>query len=99
MYYPVFQGGEVTKIRAERRMMLAGYVFSAFRMNSLFDGIVGLISPFLDVRIYDNGVVSRDTLMYGSNLGSLENDFSFEMSRSEERRVGKECRDRWRTYQ
>ncbi len=82
MYYPVFQGGEVPEIRAERRMMLAGYVFSAFRMNSLFDGIVGLISPFLDVRIYDNGIVSRDTLMYGSNLGSLENDFSFEMSQT-----------------
>ncbi len=50
MYYPVYQGGEIPEIRAERRMMLAGYVFSAFRMNNLIDGIVGLISPFLDVR-------------------------------------------------
>ena len=82
MYYPVYQGGEVPDIRAERRMMLAGYVFSAFRMNNLIDGIVGLISPFLDVRIYDNGEVGRDTLMYGSNLGSLDNDFSFEMSQT-----------------
>ncbi|MCG2579315.1 MAG: EAL domain-containing protein [Marinobacter sp.] len=82
MYYPVYQGGEVPDLRVERRMMLAGYVFSAFRMNNLLDGIVGLISPFLDVRIYDGDQVSRDTLMYGSNLGSLDNDFSFEMSQT-----------------
>ncbi|GGC81008.1 bifunctional diguanylate cyclase/phosphodiesterase [Marinobacter halophilus] len=82
MYYPVYQGGEVPEIRAERRMMLTGYVFSAFRMNNLIDGIVGLISPFLDVRIYDSGVIGRDTLMYGSNLGSLDNEFSFEMSQT-----------------
>ncbi len=63
-------------------MMLSGFVFSAFRMNTLVDGIVGLISPFLDVKIYDDGVVSRDALMYGSNLGSLGNDFSFEMSQT-----------------
>ncbi|MEO9523936.1 bifunctional diguanylate cyclase/phosphodiesterase [Marinobacter alexandrii] len=82
MYYPVYQGGAVPELRNERRMMLAGFVFSAFRMNNLIDGIVGLISPFLDVRIYDDGVVSRDNLMYGSNLGSLDNDFSFQMSQT-----------------
>ncbi|AOY88523.1 bifunctional diguanylate cyclase/phosphodiesterase [Marinobacter salinus] len=82
MYFPIYQGGDVPEIRAERRMMLAGYVFSAFRMNNLIDGIVGLISPFLDVRIYDNGVVDRDNVMYGSNLGSLDNEFNFEMSQT-----------------
>jgi diguanylate cyclase (GGDEF)-like protein/PAS domain S-box-containing protein len=82
MYYPVYQGGKVPEIRAERRMMLAGYVFSAFRMNNLIDGIVGLISPFLDVRIYDNGAADRENLMYGSNLGSLDNEFSFEMGQT-----------------
>jgi len=80
MYYPVYRGGEVPELRVERRRMLIGYVFSAFRMNNLLDGIVGLISPFLDVRIYDNAVIDRDTLMYNSNLGSLEEDYSFEMS-------------------
>lgn len=80
MFYPVYQGGVVPDSLADRRMMLAGYVFSAFRMNNLIDGIVGLISPFLDVRIYDNGVLDRDNLMYGSNLGTLDNVFSFEMN-------------------
>ncbi|HLV78282.1 MAG TPA: EAL domain-containing protein [Marinobacter sp.] len=80
MYYPVYHGGEIPATQSERQLMLSGYVFSAFRTNSLLDGIVGLISPFLDVRIYDNGTEARDTLMYGSNLGSLENDYSFEMS-------------------
>ncbi|MCL7944296.1 EAL domain-containing protein [Marinobacter sp. ATCH36] len=82
MYYPVYQGGDVPESRGERQMMLAGYVFSAFRMNHLLDGIVGLISPFLDVKIYDAGDISRDSLMYGSNLGSLDEDFSFEMSQT-----------------
>ncbi|MBD3641663.1 MAG: EAL domain-containing protein [Marinobacter sp.] len=82
MYYPVYQGGTIPENRAERRMMLAGYVFSAFRMNNLLDGIVGLIAPFLDVRIYDDGIISRDAVMYGSNLGSLDNEFSFEMSQT-----------------
>lgn len=82
MYYPVYQGADVPESRAERRMMLTGYVFSAFRMNNLLDGIVGLISPFLDVRIYDNGVIDRENLMYGSNLGSLDNQYSFEMSQT-----------------
>jgi len=82
MYYPVYQGGTIPENRAERRMMLAGFVFSAFRMNNLLDGIVGLISPFLDVRIYDNGNISRDAVMYSSNLGSLDNEFSFEMSQT-----------------
>ncbi|TGN41046.1 bifunctional diguanylate cyclase/phosphodiesterase [Marinobacter confluentis] len=82
MYYPVFQGGEAPESRLERKMMLSGYVFSAFRMNTLLDGIVGLISPFLDVKIYDDGVISRESLMYGSNLGSLDEDFNFEMSQT-----------------
>ncbi|WP_246069505.1 bifunctional diguanylate cyclase/phosphodiesterase [Marinobacter piscensis] len=82
MYYPVYQGGGVPATRAERRMMLAGFVFSAFRTNNLLDGIVGLIAPFLDVRIYDGGVVDRDNLIYGSNLGSLDNVFSFTTSQT-----------------
>jgi len=82
MYYPVYRGGTIPDNRAGRRMMLSGYVFSAFRMNNLLDGIVGLIAPFLDVRIYDNGIISRDAVMYGSNLGSLDNEFSFEMSQT-----------------
>ena len=82
MYYPLYEGGAAPETVIERRLLLSGYVFSAFRMNTLLDGIVGLISPFLDVKIYDNGTVSRETLMYGSNLGSLEDDFSFEMSQS-----------------
>ncbi|MDI9246123.1 EAL domain-containing protein [Marinobacter sp. CHS3-4] len=82
MYYPVYQGGVVPESRIERQMTLSGYVFSAFRMNTLLDGIVGLISPFLDVKIYDDGEISRDALMYGSNLGSLDEQFSFEMSQT-----------------
>lgn len=80
MYYPVYYGGDVPQSLAERRMLLRGYVFSAFRTNNLLDGIVGLIAPFLDVRIYDGSTPDRAALMYGSNLGSLDDVFSFRMS-------------------
>ncbi len=82
MYYPVYHGGEAPATLAERHGMLRGYVFSAFRMNNLIDGIVGLIAPFLDVRIHDGSEPRRDTLMYGSNLGSLDDNFSFELSQT-----------------
>ncbi|MGP4843559.1 bifunctional diguanylate cyclase/phosphodiesterase [Marinobacter sp. 1Y8] len=80
MYFPVYEGDTVPQIMAERRGRLRGFVFSAFRMNNLMDGIVGLISPFLDVRIYDSDVAVKDALMYGSNLGSLDDNYTFEMS-------------------
>lgn len=82
MYYPVYSEGKIPVTPDERRRQLIGYVFSAFRTNNLLDGIVGLIAPFLEVRIYDDGVVSRDNVMYSSNLGSLDNHFSFEMTQT-----------------
>jgi diguanylate cyclase (GGDEF)-like protein/PAS domain S-box-containing protein len=82
MYLPVYQEGGTPASQSDRRALLEGYVFSAFRMNNLFDGIVGLISPFLDVRIYDKNDALQNDLMYGSNLGSLDNDFSFEMTQN-----------------
>ncbi|MDX1634047.1 MAG: EAL domain-containing protein [Marinobacter sp.] len=82
MYMPVFRGNEVPETPTLRQQRLEGFVFSAFRMNNLFDGIVGLIAPFLDVRIYDGGEVNRQALMYGSNLGSLDEEFTFTMSQT-----------------
>ncbi|MCH8497094.1 MAG: EAL domain-containing protein [Marinobacter sp.] len=82
MYFPVYEGQVIPRSLEERNESLKGFVFSAFRMNNLMDGIVGLISPFLDVRIYDSEVASRDALMYGSNLGSLDEVYSFEMAQS-----------------
>ncbi|WP_203142522.1 bifunctional diguanylate cyclase/phosphodiesterase [Marinobacter mangrovi] len=84
MYFPVYQGDKVPNILEERRMRLRGFVFSAFRMNNLMDGIVGLIAPFLDVRIYDSDVPVKEDLMYASNLGSLDDDYTFEMTQKVE---------------
>ncbi|WP_166269067.1 bifunctional diguanylate cyclase/phosphodiesterase [Marinobacter caseinilyticus] len=80
MYHPVYAGNFIPDSLNERRSRLQGFVFSAFRMNNLVDGIVGLISPFLDVHIYDGDVVMREARMYGSNLGSLEDDYTFAMN-------------------
>ncbi|WP_198343238.1 bifunctional diguanylate cyclase/phosphodiesterase [Oleiphilus messinensis] len=83
LYYPVFS--EVVAPGAspiQPAVSLQGFVFSAFRMNHLMDGIVGLISPFLDIRIYDSDVVQAERVMYASNLGSLENEFTFEYQQS-----------------
>lgn len=80
MYYPVYAGNQVPVSVPDRQRKLKGFLFSAFRMNNLVDGIVGLISPFLDVRIYDNSEAVDGSLMYGSNLGSLDNQYTFEMN-------------------
>ncbi|SFR75053.1 PAS domain S-box-containing protein/diguanylate cyclase (GGDEF) domain-containing protein [Marinobacter daqiaonensis] len=80
MYYPVYHGGLIPSSLGERRMLLKGFVFSAFRTNNLLDGIVGLIAPFQDVRIFDGSSLGRETLMYASNLGSLDENFSFQKS-------------------
>ncbi|WP_166251554.1 bifunctional diguanylate cyclase/phosphodiesterase [Marinobacter salicampi] len=82
MYLPVYEGVSVPGTISERRRALEGFVYSAFRMNNLVDGIVGLISPFLDVRIYDGNEVQPGALMYGSNLGSLDDLYTFEMNQS-----------------
>ncbi|WP_111497478.1 MULTISPECIES: EAL domain-containing protein [Marinobacter] len=84
MYFPVYDGDKVPRLLEDRRDRLRGFVFSAFRMNNLMDGIVGLIAPFLDVRIYDSDVAVKEALMYGSNLGSLDNDYTFAMSQKVE---------------
>ncbi len=82
MYFPVYQSEKTLITTDDRRASLNGFVFSAFRMNNLMDGIVGLIAPFLDVRIYDSDVMIDERLMYASNLGNLDNIYSFENSRT-----------------
>lgn len=82
MYFPVYQSEKTLITTDDRRASLNGFVFSAFRMNNLMDGIVGLIAPFLDVRIYDSDVMIDERLMYASNLGNLDEIYSFEDSRT-----------------
>lgn len=82
MYFPVYKSEKLLITTEDRRASLNGFVFSAFRMNNLMDGIVGLIAPFLDVRIYDSDVAIDDTLMYASNLGTLDDIYSFENSQT-----------------
>lgn len=82
MYFPVYQSDKTLITTDDRRATLNGFVFSAFRMNNLMDGIVGLIAPFLDVRIYDSDVMIDERLMYASNLGNLDDVYSFESTRT-----------------
>ena len=82
MYFPVYESDTLLITTEDRRRALSGFVFSAFRMNNLMDGIVGLISPFLDVRIYDSDVAIEDRIMYASNLGNLDDIYSFEDSQT-----------------
>lgn len=82
MYFPVYDTDTLLITTEDRRSALKGFVFSAFRMNNLMDGIVGLISPFLDVRIYDSDVAIEESIMYASNLGNLDEIYSFEDSQA-----------------
>ncbi len=82
MYFPVYENDKALDLPDQRQDALLGFVFSAFRMNNLMDGIVGLIAPFLDIHIYDSDVPQREEVMYASNLGTLDNVFSFKMHQS-----------------
>ena len=70
-------------------------------MKLLITGGAGFIGSALVRHIIRNTadcVVNVDKLTYAGNLESLAEALADPRHRSEERRVGKECRSRWSPY-
>jgi PAS domain S-box-containing protein len=64
IYVPVYQGGEVPPSVAERRSRLLGYVYSPFRAEDLFAGVLGRNArPRAGFALYD-GAPGAATLLY-----------------------------------
>ena len=67
MYLPVYRNGMPHDTWAQRRANLVGYVYSAFRVYDLMDGIFGIRKPALDMEIFDDDNASGETLLYDSD--------------------------------
>ena len=88
------------------RIMMVGQFF--FAISSFFSGMLQsyqrFIVPAIVPLFYNAGIVTGTYLfhsslgIYAAGLGVILGAFLHMRSRSEERRVGKECRSRWSPY-
>lgn len=69
MYLPIYRNGLPHATVAERRASLVGWVYSAFRMDDLAQGMYGERATDLDIEIYDGPAADSAALMYDSHDG------------------------------
>jgi PAS domain S-box-containing protein len=66
MYLPYYRRGADTSSTGAREAALGGYVFAAFRMNDLMEGILGNAALGVALDIYDGSRIDPAALMYAS---------------------------------
>jgi diguanylate cyclase (GGDEF)-like protein/PAS domain S-box-containing protein len=66
MYLPVYRQGHMHATPEQRRANIVGWVYAAFRMDDLMQGILGEQINNIDLAIYDGTSASPETLMYHS---------------------------------
>ena len=71
LYLPIFRVGASPTTVAERRGMLVGWVYLAFRFRDMMDGLCGERGGDLDVELYDGERPSADHLLYDQNEGTF----------------------------
>ncbi len=67
MYMPVYRKGYPHQTLKERRVNIVGWVYEAFRMNDLMQGILGEQTSNFDLHIYDGETASSEALMYDND--------------------------------
>ena len=73
-YLPVYSKIPVPDSLAERHQYFIGWVYAAFRINDLMEGILGDYDGVISFQIYDGENVTPDALIYNSrNDTSLPN--------------------------
>ena len=66
LYVPVYAGGRVPGLLEERRELLTGFVFAAFRADDLFAGLFGTeTAPRVDVAVFDGLEARPERLLHG----------------------------------
>ena len=68
MYLPYYGHVISPDSVAKRRSTSVGFVYSAFRMRNLMEGILGPGLPNVRLEIYDEDEISDDALMYTSQM-------------------------------
>jgi PAS domain S-box-containing protein len=67
VYVPIYKGGLTLATLPERRNFLEGFIYSPFRSDDVFKGIVGNESTMrINFKIYDGKVTNEKTLLYDS---------------------------------
>ena len=66
MYLPVYRNGIPVSTEQERRANLVGWVYSAFRMNDMMQGILGDRLEGIEVEVFDGAEENHDALMFDS---------------------------------
>ncbi|MDD3854315.1 CHASE domain-containing protein [Sulfurimonas sp.] len=64
MYLPIFDKSIKNETLQERREHIKGWVYAPFRINNFMHGLNEYENNDFDIEIYDNGVVSKKSLMY-----------------------------------
>ena len=68
VYVPVYRGASIPESVTERRTQLAGFVYSPFRADDLFEGSFrGESHPRLHFDVHDGRVASPDSLLHSSD--------------------------------
>lgn len=70
MYLPVYRNGSPHETVADRRANVIGWVYAAFRMDDLMQGILGEQTQNFDLEIFDGGNANPEALMYDSSSAS-----------------------------
>ena len=80
VYVPVYRNGMATGTLAERRAALVGWVYSAYRMNDLMDGILGDWDRHsghrIDLQIYDGTRATPAALLFDKVAGPFKDAHS-----------------------
>lgn len=66
---PVYRGGTVPNSIDERRMRLQGWVYAAFVMEDMMDGVRQLTNSHLEYEIHDGSTPSAENLLCRGGLG------------------------------
>ncbi len=67
MYLPEYQHGKVPQTIDERRLQLTGWVYAAFRMNDLMNGLLGDQQDDFGLTIFDGATPAAEDLLYQSD--------------------------------
>jgi two-component system, sensor histidine kinase len=81
MYLPYYGRGPAPTTLAGRRTASVGFVYSAFRMRNLMEGILGPGLPDVRLEIYDGADIGKDNLMYNSEATAGAGDAAFARTR------------------
>lgn len=72
MFLPVYRNDAPHLAVTERRASLNGWIYAAFRMDDLMQGLLSHYSQAVCIRIYDGPQASPATLMYDADEGKTQ---------------------------